>query len=219
MATPRQPPGIWVTSLSKLLGGDNNCEWSAWFMAHFAQWDHVPDTFDQPKWRMEHTALVSEIAEKLGPLGYAVATERQNSFDLPGPATGIVLSGRPDIIATKGTSGLIVDAKTGQPRTADWVQVLIYMWAVPIVFARYRGVTFDGRVVYKDGNKAKIVASELDDTFKERLFAMIRRIGGPEPSKKVPSFSECRFCKIAQSECPERVMLVPVELPQDFDGF
>jgi hypothetical protein len=188
-------------------------------MAHFAQWDRAPDSLDTAKWQMEHTALVKETVEKLEPLGYTVSTERQNWFELPGPATGIVLTGRPDIIATKGTSGLIVDAKTGQTKTADWVQVLIYMWAVPIVFSRHRGVTFEGRVVYKDGKKAKIQASELDDTFKERLFALIRKIGSPEPCKKVPSFSECRFCKIAQSECPERVMLVPVELPQDFDGF
>ena len=60
MPERRSSPYIWVTWvtwLSKLLAGENSCEWASWFKAHHesGSYQKVPSTFDQAAWQMEHT--------------------------------------------------------------------------------------------------------------------------------------------------------------------
>ena len=63
MAQTRESPYIWVTWLTKLLVGENSCEWAAWFHAHHESWsyDKVPSNFDANEWQMKHTALLKTI--------------------------------------------------------------------------------------------------------------------------------------------------------------
>ena len=56
-------PYIWVTTLAKLLTGDNACEWAGWFKAHHQDWTKPPSDFDSATWMLEHTALVNEERE------------------------------------------------------------------------------------------------------------------------------------------------------------
>jgi len=194
MGTPRTEPYIWTTWLTKLLVGEESCEWGAWFKAHSQSYDKVPDTFDRTKWQIEHTALLRDIREKL---------ERQNNFRVRSRQSGIVLGGQPDLIAIKGNSGLICDAKTGQARASDHVQVMIYMWAIPLAFRQYSAVTFDGKVVYQD-QQVPIPSSAINESFISNLAKLVQRLGGSKPLQKVPSAIECGFCQIASTECPER---------------
>jgi len=203
MGVPRSEPYIWATWLTSLLVGEASCEWGAWFKAHHQSYDKVPDTFDQTKWQMDHTVLLREIPEKLDPQ-YTIFLEDQNRFRLPGKASSIVVGGKPDLIAVKGDHGLICDAKTGQPRPSDHVQVMIYMWATPLAFRQYRTMKFEGKVVYRE-HEVPIPASAVDDLFVSNLGKLIRRIGASASPPKVPSAMECGFCRIASTECPERV--------------
>ena len=59
MPETRATPYIWVTWLTKLLVGENSCEWAAWFRAHHESWsyDKVPSTFDATTWQLNHTAV------------------------------------------------------------------------------------------------------------------------------------------------------------------
>ena len=50
-------PYIWVTALSKLLTGENSCEWADWFKAHHQGWTKPPSDFDSATWMLEHTPI------------------------------------------------------------------------------------------------------------------------------------------------------------------
>ena len=227
MATHRSQPYIWITWLTGLLAGDRSCEWAAWFKAHYRDYDRVPDSFDQARWLMEHTDLLNQAHARLEADGYTVFREAQNAFKLKG-SSGIVLHVRPDLVAFRDDSALIVDTKSGKQRPSDTIQVMIYMWALPLALKQFRRAisaaeasdivqgtdvcralrlyqgTFDGQVVYKDA-AIPIPANAVDKDFQDRLVALIKRVGGTEPLRSVPSPTECGFCPIARTECEWRI--------------
>lgn len=206
MTAKRDRPYIWVTWLTKLLVGDNSCEWAAWFRAHHTNFRRAPDDFDSATWQMNHTALLAQVREHLQDEGRAIFVEKQNRFNLRGASA--TLGGKPDLIALNGDRGIIYDVKTGQPTASDHVQVMTYMYAVPRALGQYRDMTFDGMVVYQD-YEVPIPASAVDEQFIDRLASLIRRISRAQPLPKAPSAMECGFCQISKEECPERVESPP----------
>ena len=202
MARAREHPYIWATWLSRLLAGENACEWSAWFRANYQDWAKPPSDFDSARWMLDHTALVNETRESREKLGYEVFTEDQNGFRLRGKLA--TLAGKPDLIALKGSDAVIIDAKTGKPGPAHTIQVMTYMYAVPMALEQYLGTEFRGHVIYPDGN-VQIPASGLDQKFTERLGGLIRRLASETPARRVPSAGECRFCDITSADCPDRI--------------
>ncbi len=204
MTEPRSGPYIWVTWLSKLLVGDRSCEWAAWFKARYKNYVRSPGPFDAVAWQMNHTALLGDVRAKLETEGNEVLSEDQNYFNLRGNS-GAVLGGKPDLVVMqKDGAGTIYDIKTGQPRASDNVQVMIYMYALPYV-NRFRGIKFDGRLVYRDDSQVEIPSHAVDDSFKNSLFKLIGRISVPEPARKVPSALECSMCDLTIADCPEMI--------------
>ena len=55
-------PYVWWTWLTKLLTGENSCEWAAWFKSQHESWssEKTPSTFDVVQWQVAHTAGVIE---------------------------------------------------------------------------------------------------------------------------------------------------------------
>src|SRR5262245_1346395 len=102
MPTPKDFPSIWTTWLAKLLVGDNSCEWAAWFKAHYYDFAKAPSDFDSVTWKMNHTALLQRTKERFRKQEYAIYTENQNKFSLPGKTA--ILSGKPDLICIGDTS-------------------------------------------------------------------------------------------------------------------
>jgi hypothetical protein len=151
---------------------------------------------------MAHAELLRETLANLVADGYTVTSESQNSFNLRGKVG--TLAGKPDLIAVKGRSGFIIDTKTGQPKASDRIQVMLYMWAIPKAIAQYKDFVFDGKVIYRNG-EALVLAGDLDHLFTNRVRGVMGRICDSEPAHKTPSGSECRFCSIAESHCPERI--------------
>ncbi len=201
MAVLRESPYIWVTWLTKLLVGENSCEWAAWFKAHYTEYIKIPSTFDQTYWQLQHTALLNELRARFEKEGKIVLSENQNSFTLRGSTAA--LGGRPDLIAKSGNAGVICDVKTGKPSPSHSVQVMVYMYGVPRVLRQYQGVTFDGLVVYKD-HEVTIPSSAVDETFIKNLAQLIRRVSAREPARKVSSPMECGFCDVSHTDCLER---------------
>ena len=196
MPTPRSGPFITVTGLKKLLVGENSCEWATWYSVHFQRTgpEYVPSTCDAVAWNLEHTALMNTINKSLDAEGQAVFTEKQNNFILRGKVAA--LAGTPDLLVIGGDGeGLIIDAKTGTPRPSDSVQVMLYMWAVPQAMPRYRGVTFNGKIVYKD-HEVTIPNLAIDSAFVANVVSLVERIADIKPARKVPSPMECGFCNI-----------------------
>lgn len=206
MAQPRRDGTyIWVTWLTKLLAGEAECEWAAWFQARHdsTSWTKAPSNFDSTAWNLAHTALLRTLRTRFEADGYAVRTENQNSFRLTG-ASGISLGGKPDLIAINGATALVIDAKTGSPKASDNVQVLIYMWALPTVFREFRDKSLTGVVAYPD-HEVTISASAVTDEFTTSLLRLIGRVGSQPKPQRVPSGNECRFCKITSADCADRV--------------
>ena len=196
-------PYIWVTWLTKLMVGENSCEWAAWFRGQHEgrSWRKVPSDFNLASWQIDHTELVNKIRNDLESQGQTIFVENQNSFTLRGASAA--LAGKPDIIATREGKGLIVDAKTGTPSPSHLVQVMTYMYAVPKALKQYGGMGFDGRVVYQD-HEESVPASAVDQTFINNLGSLIRRLASSTPARKVPSPMECGYCNITKEDCPER---------------
>ena len=206
MAEPRSGPYIWATWLSRLLVGDYSCEWAAWFKAHYTRYDRMPGNFDAVTWQMDHTALLNSVRDELEAAGTTVFTENQGYFNLRGQS-GTVIGGKPDLVAVgPDRTGTIYDVKTGQPRASDTAQVMIYMYALPYQ-GQFRGMRFDGRIVYREGRTVDIPSGSVNDDFKENLFALIRRIAASEPARRVPSALECGFCDLTPTDCSERIDL------------
>jgi len=198
----RESPYIWVTWLNKLLVGENSCEWTAWFRANHTEYAKVPSTFDQVSWQLQHTALVNQLRERFEKEGKAVLSESQNRFTLRGRAAA--LGGKPDLIVRSGNTGVICDAKTGNPSASHSAQVMVYMWALPFIKQQHHGVSFNGLVAYRD-HEVMIPSSAIDETFINNLVQLIKRVSSKEPARKVSSLTECRFCDINHADCLERV--------------
>jgi len=199
---------IWCTWFTKYITGESQCEFATWLKAHY-QLDKRPSTFNSRKWNIDHTKLLHKRRDELEAQGYVVKLEDQNSFKMHYPK-GITVSGKADIvgliIVPDGTiiGGLVDDCKTGRPKDSDQVQVMLYMLFLPAYIKAYEEVKFDGNVIYNDG-KVPIAWTEMDSSFKELVDALIKRIGADKPCRKVPSFSECRWCDISKEDCPERI--------------
>ena len=67
-----QDRGFWLT---KLLVGENSCEWAAWFRSQHETWSYekVPSTFDATTWQLNHTSLLNRIQADLEGQGQAVS--------------------------------------------------------------------------------------------------------------------------------------------------
>ena len=50
-------PFIWVTWWTRLLVGENSCEWAVWFRAQHEgwSWTKAPSGFDLVGWQLAHT--------------------------------------------------------------------------------------------------------------------------------------------------------------------
>lgn len=203
-------PYIWVTWLTRLLVGEQSCEWASWFRSQHRNWQKVADGFSPVLWQMRHTALIHECRQRWEDGGYTVLTESQNSFALRGRAA--TLGGKPDLIARQGGQGTIIDVKTGQPRASDSIQVMLYMYAIPRALRQHAGVEFDGVVQYPD-HRLEIPASAVDASFVDVVGRLVRRLADQTPARRVPSPQECRFCPIGARDCGERVEVEQTSIP------
>ena len=163
----------------------------------------MPGTFDLAAWQMEHTAKINQCRQYWQEQGYAVYTENQNSFVLRGKKAA--LGGKPDLIARKCSAGTVIEIKTGNPSPSHSVQTMLYMYAVPRALRQYRGVTFNGKIVYVD-HEIDIPASAVDEKFVDNLSQLILRLASAAPARKVPSAMECGYCNITSADCPERAV-------------
>ena len=84
----------------------------------------MPSDFDSAKWNAEHTDLVNSLIEELEELGCELFIERQNSFRVESASSGMVVSGKPDVIARFPDGRTVIyDAKTGHQSPAHIIQV------------------------------------------------------------------------------------------------
>ena len=198
---PRAVPYIWVTWLTKLLSGEDQCWWAAWFKAHY-KFQKVQRDFDSAAWSAAHNDMLQKQIGRLTADGALCYIEGQNSFAIEGEIA--TLAGKIDIIAVRNEVGTIIDCKTGKQKDADYQQLLVYLMMAPLGLTHARPITLTGEVHYSD--KATLVRREdLTQAARERIVSAIRTAGSPDPPARVPSWGECRFCDISKTDCPERL--------------
>ena len=88
--------------------------------------------------------------------------------------------------------------------SASAVQVIIYLYALPLTGDRCKELQLHGQVSYQD-HTVDVPAAVIDQKFTDRLAGLIRRIAADIPTIRVPSSAECRFCDITGADCPERI--------------
>ena len=67
-------PYIWTTWLTKLLVGDNSCEWASWFKAQFdgKSWTKAERVGNLARWQIGHNDMLKRKAQELREQGYEV---------------------------------------------------------------------------------------------------------------------------------------------------
>jgi len=209
-AETKSAPKIWITWIAKLMGGNAQCRWAAWFKAHF-HYDKLPETtgWNVENWTMEHNALLRGRKATLEAQGFTVFVEDQNTLDIVGKS-GIWVSGKPDLVALTpdGAEFWVEDAKTGAPKTCDHAQVGIGMLLLPHTNKDRVGDRHPrGNVIYKN---SLAPVKPIDP----KLFSQtVDLIGGPIAPDKTPSWGECRYCDIP--DCRVRVMEKPKDTTCD----
>lgn len=198
MITPRPGlPSFYVTSLAKILVGEQPCHLEAWAKAHL-QLPKTPQSPQMAAWKVNHTAMLTTEVDGLNADGWKTTVEQ--FFRLTG--TTAILSGKPDVICQKKDARpKIVDIKSGSPKESDMLQVQIYMIAIPLAWES-PSMIFEGEVVYST-HRVKIEAHEVGPV-KERLFPLLRKLAGAQKPDPSPSESSCKFCEVPDEVCGSR---------------
>ena len=149
--------------------------------------------------------MLRRKAQGLREQGYQVTYEAQNQFTINSRAIGAAVAGKCDLTARQGDVLWIIDIKSGRPRASDQAQVMIYMYLFPWARRELQGLTIKGLLVYGDHEEV-IEPKEVDRQFVQALQGLVKRLANTrEPAVKVPAWSECQFCDISSTHCPERV--------------
>lgn len=206
---PRHKPYFWVTWLTPLLSGEDNCEYKIWMKGHYRD---IPkqerdDDFDAAQWKEEHTAYLTELRDEYAPKSKAILVEGQTDWKLDGQTATV--AGKMDIVTLK--PNLVVDAKTGKPKDSHIGQIKIYLLALSLNAVRAATGKFSGVLRYKSGKTITVPAIEPE--FKERFFDLVRRLAGDEMAP-VPSANECKYCD--NGVCRARVSETPSTATSEF---
>lgn len=190
----RAKPYVWVSWITKLIAGEHDCWWAAWFKAHHQEYDKLLDGERESflsKWTKIHDGMVRSLARNAKSAGYTVRVESQGEWKLSGRAGD--LAGKPDVTARKDSGPVrVVDAKSGKRRESDKWQLRIYAYA--LLRTIFVGQPLELKVLYKDG------FSDVDydpSTHDPEIEAAMRKVTAPEEPLKIPSRSECSRCDIA----------------------
>ena len=198
-------PYIHPSWLPRFLVGMDRCEWKVWFQAQHdgRSWTRIKSDFDQVRYNIRHTELMRRCTDDLETQGFDVTTEYQNEFRIR--LQSATLSGRPDLIGFRGDEALVVDAKAAQPSQAHQAQVMLYIMLLHMAGDVYRDVEMSGQVYYGEDNKLDVAGGDVDEEFRNVVTGLIGRLAAKEAPRKVPSYSECRFCPIPRDYCPEKI--------------
>ena len=195
MAKRRRRPFVWVTWLTGLLAGDDQCKYAAWFKAWYQDYRHRSGSGDLTKWKADHADLVERRRKELVASGFDVRMENENKFTVRGETA--TLSAGPDLLVLGERTACVEDCKTGRQRDAHVWQVILYMLFMPRPPSA-EVVPLSGALVYADGTRQEITADMADDAARTRVGRLVRELARRDPPSASPSAAECRYCDIAE---------------------
>ncbi len=206
---PRSMPYTYATWISKAMAGECTCLYAPWFKSHYKVQSRQDANLDA--WTAEHTAMLHDTAAEFRARGYKVYLEGQNTMRIQGQG-GAILGAKPDLVAVKGDTAVIVDCKTGKPRTSDSLQVRLYMYLLGAWSThpaqRCRRILGEVRYYPGKGETLKLPHAAADGVA-DLLKGYMQVFLSPTPPEATPSFNECRFCELAGSVCLDTVTEEP----------
>ena len=199
----RREPYCYVTWIAPYLSGERQCM----LYLHYKINYYTPKReSDLGAWVEEHARMVKQIAQEHSEYGGTITVERENYFAVKSRAVpNLMLGGQCDVVIGEDNGntgdGLVVDAKTGQKRPKDRIQVMLYMSLLPAVnkIAHITKTPY-GELVYKDSGSESIEPSAITVEFKEEVRKLLQAACNNKPVP-TPSVSECRYCDL-QRVCP-----------------
>jgi hypothetical protein len=205
MTRPRDGLYIWVTWLSKLMSGEVQCHWGAWFKTHYTDYRTQPIDAQLASWTVEHNQYLTELINERQALGEITYKEDQNKFRVK-RASGLVIAGKPDLISYNKATGqyTVYDVKTGNQRQSDIIQVMLYCYCLPYASPIYKGKMLDGCVVYKT-DRIEVPSKMVDDAFTKKAVYFLNILEFPNAPDKCPSSVECEYCDLGAVDCPEKI--------------
>jgi hypothetical protein len=192
-------PAFWVTSLAKILVGEQPCQFETWMKAHY-EIEKRPrsDAGSLAKWKADHTEQLQAEIVRLKAAGWRCTIEKY--FRVTGQTA--ILAGKPDVIVqAPNKRPKIVDVKSGRERDSDTMQVLIYMVTIPMAW-QAPTMIFDGEVVYPT-YRIHVEPAEAE-AIRPKLFALVKQLAGTTRPDPTPSEVNCRFCDVNETDCPQR---------------
>jgi CRISPR/Cas system-associated exonuclease Cas4 (RecB family) len=191
----RGQPFVWITWLTRLLSGEDKCEWPLLMRSRFWM-PKEPVTDRMREYQDAHRQLVKMRVAELEHQGLYVNVEDDNKLAHKGKS-GTMLTGIPDIAVIQPSTMTYEECKSGKRRPSDHVQVLLYAQ-----LAKQNRVDKEitGNIVYLDGIESVEMTrlSEITHGFVD----LMSRINSENVPRR-PSPMECRFCKV-RSFCDER---------------
>ena len=142
-------PRISPAWFAELLAGEAHCQWAYWFRARHEEWELGPSlSLSRVDWLMEHTWELIDCINRYQEQGYAVSNGWPNDYVLR--VGGAVLSGRPEVIATKGDDCVVIDFHDGEATRSRTLQVMVHMYALPRAIDRFRSMSPRGEIAYPE---------------------------------------------------------------------
>jgi CRISPR-associated protein Cas4 len=174
---------IGVTTLSKLLSGDEVCHLKPWYEKMHPE-EAPPTDGKLIQWQMNHTEVVTGIVHSLQ--GGEVKRETWLSSDNP------PVIGKTDVVHELPGAVHIYEAKSGRRSGAHYLQLLIYIWITRRNMAGKDGTTITGHLVYPD--QATVVnETEIPKNLEKKIEPHIQILLSPDRPRAVQC-SACRFC-------------------------
>ena len=206
MTKPRDGLYVWVTWLSRLMSGEVQCHWGAWFKTHYTGYKTQPIDAQLASWTVEHNQYLTDLINERKALGEITYKEDQNKFRVRRPS-GLVIAGKPDLMTYNKTTEqyTIYDVKTHNQRQSDIIQVMLYCYCLPYASPIYKGKMLDGCVVYKT-DRVEVPSKMVEDAFTKKAVYFLNIIECPNAPDKCPSSVECEYCDLSSADCPERIL-------------
>ena len=180
---------ISVSTISKLISGAESCPFKYWYAMRNKDISREKDLSPQLiQWQIRHNQVVCQIIEDVQKLGGELKRERWVKLPL---SEDNILIGKIDIIHEIEKSIHLYECKSGNPNSADALQLLIYLYILTKEEA-YKDKELKGILGYKDYQKEYSILDIPEDL--QELIDKYSKILLSEDEPPKYEGSSCRFC-------------------------